>query len=671
MSIARFRLKSKGYVAPPTPTPTPTPAAPFTYGRVAGYDAGTTGDWFVATTGNDTTGNGSVGNPYRTWQKAHDVASPGQTIKVRGGTYYERLTQTKALTITGYGTEVAVLSGGLKLTSWTQCTSGDQAVVGSNYASIYKATINKSQLDTTKFDYYHMMLPVEEDSDTILHLCQRRADASDLFEQTNDATCYSSTRGDAVSMTVDGNNYIQTITHAAVLGTYTDAQLARTYAMVHADPNVPAVIKVASASGGVLTLAANTSRPQKYASTPQYTYALLNILPAIAQGQYGFVDNGSTLDLYVWPTNAGALATSGITFISKSHILDLSSAAAGSTYRNIRFEMAADSSTSGYGMIKTPLAGVSNLDFRQCIMRRFSHWYRGSAGLHIYNCDNFVLRNCTIYDAQNQFGVYLRGSSGGGWGNGARVEYNHIYHISQTGVRAFGQLSVAVRFNLFENTGKGAHSNKLNFYQGSDIILAQGNKFVDCDGYMTIQQSSRFLALMNQCPSNFTDTRAFDDQTGSSLPPTDPSNNYLINNHFPLTASGVDTSATAISATKDGGSADPNWGVYNNVSHGITIGATQLIGREYNLLTKGSVVGTGEATAVASAIYTNPATDDWRTTAGTVLITMSGKDVTSIIAEWEGYFPDLDLRLDMLGSTWNPASPGVGPYVKGDWPVAA
>jgi Right handed beta helix region/Protein of unknown function (DUF1565) len=42
---------------------------------------------YVATTGNDTTGDGSLGNPYRTIQKAHDVANAGDTILVRGGTY--------------------------------------------------------------------------------------------------------------------------------------------------------------------------------------------------------------------------------------------------------------------------------------------------------------------------------------------------------------------------------------------------------------------------------------------------------------------------------------------------------------------------------------------------------------------------------------------------------
>lgn len=45
------------------------------------------GEIYVATTGNDTTGNGSQGNPYATIQKASTVAQPGDTVLVEDGTY--------------------------------------------------------------------------------------------------------------------------------------------------------------------------------------------------------------------------------------------------------------------------------------------------------------------------------------------------------------------------------------------------------------------------------------------------------------------------------------------------------------------------------------------------------------------------------------------------------
>ena len=44
------------------------------------------------TGGNDTTGNGSLGNPYQTIQKAANVAQAGDNVYVRGGTYRETVT---------------------------------------------------------------------------------------------------------------------------------------------------------------------------------------------------------------------------------------------------------------------------------------------------------------------------------------------------------------------------------------------------------------------------------------------------------------------------------------------------------------------------------------------------------------------------------------------------
>ena len=73
-------------------------------------------DIYIATTGNDTTGNGTVGTPYLTKQKAHDVASSGDTIICAAGTYSpETFTITKTITVqgpTGYSSEpTAIFSG--------------------------------------------------------------------------------------------------------------------------------------------------------------------------------------------------------------------------------------------------------------------------------------------------------------------------------------------------------------------------------------------------------------------------------------------------------------------------------------------------------------------------------------------------------------------------------
>lgn len=44
--------------------------------------------YYVATSGNDTTGNGSSGNPWQSLSRADQSVAPGDTVLVKGGTYY-------------------------------------------------------------------------------------------------------------------------------------------------------------------------------------------------------------------------------------------------------------------------------------------------------------------------------------------------------------------------------------------------------------------------------------------------------------------------------------------------------------------------------------------------------------------------------------------------------
>lgn len=56
----------------------------------------TVGDIYVATTGNDTTGDGTPGNPFATIAKASTVVLPGNAVRVAPGTYTGQVTTNKS-----------------------------------------------------------------------------------------------------------------------------------------------------------------------------------------------------------------------------------------------------------------------------------------------------------------------------------------------------------------------------------------------------------------------------------------------------------------------------------------------------------------------------------------------------------------------------------------------
>jgi hypothetical protein len=80
-------------------------------------------DYYIAPTGNDTTGSGTIGSPWRTIQKFLTVAQPGNLLYVRGGTYQgtdiggivtsnKKGTQSAWITIRAYPGEVPIFAGG-------------------------------------------------------------------------------------------------------------------------------------------------------------------------------------------------------------------------------------------------------------------------------------------------------------------------------------------------------------------------------------------------------------------------------------------------------------------------------------------------------------------------------------------------------------------------------
>lgn len=93
--------------------------------------------YYVATNGNDSTGNGTLTNPWKTIQRAASIMVAGDTCCIRSGTYRETVTpvnsgtSTDKITFMNYPGESVTVSGLEIVTGWT-CDSG----------SIYKASMS-------------------------------------------------------------------------------------------------------------------------------------------------------------------------------------------------------------------------------------------------------------------------------------------------------------------------------------------------------------------------------------------------------------------------------------------------------------------------------------------------------------------------------------------------
>lgn len=151
---------------------------------------------YVSPIGRDS-GAGTLASPYGTITKAYSVASAGDTIYLRGGTYREQVSLTSKsgsginpITLTAYGQETPVISGlDIFKATWTQTTNTSST----NNAVVYVATLPSNSPYVTTSDFTNPVTP------TVLQLfykgqpmlqarwprCPTNADGSWNFFATN------------------------------------------------------------------------------------------------------------------------------------------------------------------------------------------------------------------------------------------------------------------------------------------------------------------------------------------------------------------------------------------------------------------------------------------------------------------------------------------------------
>jgi Right handed beta helix region len=182
--------------SPSTPSPTTPPAsgapASPTSPTVAGSSppkTDVTCDLFAAPSGSDTTGNGSLSNPYQSVVKLDERLAPGQTGCLRGGTYgsvstHEELsksgTTSGQVTIAAYPGETATVVGWVDIEASYTTVSGLQ-IDGSN-------------------TFYHKAAGSPCPSPATVSQALDIAGKGDVFEQNNYYQSVASLRGTAIGV---------------------------------------------------------------------------------------------------------------------------------------------------------------------------------------------------------------------------------------------------------------------------------------------------------------------------------------------------------------------------------------------------------------------------------------------------------------------------------------
>ena len=111
--------------------------------------------YYVATTGNDSTGDGALTNPWRTIQYGVNRIAPGDTLFIREGVYNEALTipanksgsAASHTVIAAYAGETPVISGSsgsrIRMTNVSYITIQGLTLTGGNYGVNYDTTVSR------------------------------------------------------------------------------------------------------------------------------------------------------------------------------------------------------------------------------------------------------------------------------------------------------------------------------------------------------------------------------------------------------------------------------------------------------------------------------------------------------------------------------------------------
>lgn len=633
-----------------------TNASPFvlTYGWDPTIDEGqgAAGDLYVDSTRPDDTGAGtSLATAKKTIGAALAIGA-SKIIRVKGNNviYPEGVNFTgkggtagNPTTIVGLGTDKPNISGRATLTGFVPCVSGDAAVVGANWANIYKligfTKSNVSESEPRNLNLYEAGLALYEAID-------RPSDGGKPFFIRNPATYYVADQiYKAGDVAATSGATMTGIKDVSVTSNYSDPQIVNADILVYMTANQVGRAKINDITSLIMHMTQiDTGSFTYYTAGSVNTWCLINILPAMIQGSYGFVDNGTTIDIYLWPRDPAHLA-SGIEYSARAFCLNLANENH-IAIRSVRLTRAA----TGFGTLGAAIKSTGGVKSDVSVTNTYQaenacSYYdgRGYGSMHLTGYSDVQVWNNTIEKNRGMFGAFVQGGSlHGPWpynpdfAQNVDFRYNLIIESEQSGLRAFTLLNAVVAFNKFQGCGGAAHANKMNFYEQCQDILVWGNNFEASGGYVTWQECDNIFGAFNYIPDSGEDNpRNIVDQNHDAVDDGTPGlyrggqvNCLWFNNTCLPHPTIVYSYNVAF-----GQAADTNvfYEYYNNIFTNDNVVLAQIAARDYNIYTTGTAVGAHSITSSNAAVYNNPTAGDFTFKAGGPAYTAVGKNMQALI----------------------------------------
>lgn len=447
----------------------------------------------VAITGNDTTGDGSIENPYRTPQRGVTVACAGDDVIIHEGRYEGQIvlnrqgTEGNPITIKPAPGDTAILDGSIAITGWQQCQNDDTGlirggIIHANYASIYKTTVTLGTPPSNIFENSeHCRMSRWPDQ-----LVGYGLDTSLFYPVPTEAYGYDEVLVDNLNLspTNEEGTWYPYLSQVAPenLAAYFNGAILDIHLLY--EGNYKQTKTITGYSGNAIQFAA-LRRPLMAGDK----YSILNHPHALSgPGEFFYIDNGDgTYTIYLWPSDVDNL-TSNIRRSGTGHGIR------GIDHDYITIDGLRLFGYSGRGILFSHETGTAN-DNTGVTIQNCTVTDCGEDGIYIWVGPNAKVLNCTVERVGSKLGAQSDRGIMVSSGSNVKIADCSVRDTVGTCISGYGiKTGQFIRNKVYGTVG--VHANGISVYVNSEnILIAHNQCFNKCN--IAVQDITNVLFFGN------------------------------------------------------------------------------------------------------------------------------------------------------------------------------